>query len=231
MPCAGDSAQGCVCSVAQHTPGRALCATCSARSGCEGCEPHGTVCGDRAVRGAGCGCGSCRIILCQVDLKVQCAKRCARAMGTGVPAFRRGKRTCQGHLEQLPPCPPCGWEIQPWQAGGGTWCSAEAELSGAGTSWPRDPREILAQRRLLAAAAVPSGSPFSAPCQHWGDKGGSCSWQGAEKGLLEERHCCLPATSLQKFPRLPSMGALGSATARQALGRCVLCPQLPMHVS
>lgn len=95
---------------------------------------------------------------------------------------------------------------------------------------PRDPREILAQRRLLAAAAVPPGSPFPAPCQHWGDKGGSCSWRGAEKGLLEERHCCLPTASPQNLPRLPGMGALGSATARQALGRCVLCPQLPMHV-
>lgn len=83
---------------------------------------------------------------------------------------------------------------------------------------PRDPREILAHRRLLAAAAVPPGSPFPAPCQHWGDKGGSCSWRGAEKGLLEERHCCLPAASLQNLPRLPGTGALGSATASKLWG-------------
>lgn len=52
MACAGDSAQGRVCSVAQLTPGQTVCAMCLACSGCKGCKPLGTVCRDRAVQGA-----------------------------------------------------------------------------------------------------------------------------------------------------------------------------------
>lgn len=88
-----------------------------------------------------------------------------------------------------------------------------AELLGAGTSQlqcPQPPGNPGREKSLGSSGRSP-GSPFPAPRQCRGDKGWSCSWQGAVKGLLEEWHCAqrlLPPQDLLG----PSMGALGSAS-------------------
>lgn len=102
------------------TPRAGPCVPCARL---RGLPALGTVC-----RGVGQSCVRC-------NLAVQRARGSARATGTGVPAFRGDKCTSGTSRAAAPLSPRSRWEIQPWQAGGGTWCSAEAELSGAGTSW------------------------------------------------------------------------------------------------
>lgn len=72
---------------------------------------------------------------------------------------------------------------------------------GAPWSWhlppaaPRDPPGNPGRKKPLGSSGRSPGSPFPAPRQHQGDKGGSCSWQGSVRGLLEERRCCPTASS------------------------------------
>lgn len=184
MPCAGAAAQGCVCSVAQHTPRWAMCAMCWACSAAaaRSARPSALCAGTEQYRVPRCGCGHCRIILYQVgpDSAV------CQGHGDWSACVQEGQTHMSGVSRAAAhPSLISGWEIQTWQAGGGTWCSAEAELSGAVhllAVAPRDPREILAHRRLLAAAAVPSGSPFPAPASTGETKAGAAAGRGLRRG-------------------------------------------------